>query len=376
MQCWLGLLIGEVGEAVGAVVQPTMSAVSISNDPGQSHKIMSEVFLTRLLATKRILQPYVDDLIKAVFSVSSDKPIPKAVKYLFDFLDLQAADMGISDPDVLHTWKTNSTSSTGSSEIMWKEGAPSSPEAARPVLLAVGKDLLNKLIPPVDAEICSLQTKGVKVVISDQEYSLGIEFLNDENDACLAEQIVEGFEIGEVDIDSLKALYEDLEVDGVVQSCRGDYDFRHGLILFLRFWVNVIKNPDFVFDIHKSATVDSCLSVISQAYIDACSTSETKYTKDTPSAKLLYVNEVKQYKNQIRRFYNTVQSSPKLDNQEMDEYFRTAVQPAQALFSTDAALYELFKYAVQYSDCIIAALRENDLGDQASSFQSIAERLK
>ena len=51
-------------------------------------------------------------------------------------------------------------------------------------------------------------------------------------------------------------------------------------------------------------------------------------------------------------------------------------QPAQALFSTDAALYELFKYAVQYSDCIIAALRENDLGDQASSFQSIAERLK
>ncbi|KAL5475134.1 hypothetical protein EMCRGX_G027193 [Ephydatia muelleri] len=236
------------------LVQPTMSAVSISNDPGQSHKIMSEVFLTRLLATKRILQPYVDDLIKAVFSVSSDKPIPKAVKYLFDFLDLQAADMGISDPDVLHTWKTNS--------------------------------------------------------------------------------------------------------------------------LFLRFWVNVIKNPDFVFDIHKSATVDSCLSVISQAYIDACSTSETKYTKDTPSAKLLYVNEVKQYKNQIRRFYNTVQSSPKLDNQEMDEYFRTAVQPAQALFSTDAALYELFKYAVQYSDCIIAALRENDLGDQASSFQSIAERLK
>ena len=48
-------------------------------------------------------------------------------------------------------------------------------------------------------------------------------------DACLAEQIVERFEIGKVDIDSLKALYEDLEVDGVVQSCRGDYDSRHGL---------------------------------------------------------------------------------------------------------------------------------------------------
>ena len=56
---------------------------------------------------QRILQPYVDDLIKVVFSSSSEKPVPKAIKYLFDFLDLQAADMGISDPDVLHTWKTN-----------------------------------------------------------------------------------------------------------------------------------------------------------------------------------------------------------------------------------------------------------------------------
>ena len=80
---------------------------------------------------------------------------------------------------------TCSTSSTGSSEIVWKEGAPSSPEAARPILLAVGKedkDLLNKLIPPVDAEICSLQSKGVKVVVSDQEYSLGIEFFLSMND--------------------------------------------------------------------------------------------------------------------------------------------------------------------------------------------------
>ena len=58
---------------------------------------------------------------------------------------------------------------------MWKEGAPSSPEAARPILLAVGKedkDLLNKLIPPVDAEICCLQSEGVKVVVSDQECNL------------------------------------------------------------------------------------------------------------------------------------------------------------------------------------------------------------
>ena len=64
---------------------------------------------------------------------------------------------------------------------------------------------------------------------------------------------------------------------------------------------HIVQNPDLVFDIHKSATVDSCLSVISQAYIDACSTSEAKYTKNTPSAKLLYANEVRKYQDAIRQ---------------------------------------------------------------------------
>ena len=45
------------------------------------------------------------------------------------------------------------------------------------------------------------------------------------------------------------------------------------------------------------------------------------------------------------------------------------------LFSTEGAVYELFKCAVQYSDEIIAALREKDLTDQALSFQSVAEAL-
>jgi hypothetical protein len=32
----------------------------------------------------------------------------------------------------------------------------------------------------------------------------------------------------------------------------------------LRFWVNLIKNPNFLFDVHKAPIVDSCLSVIAQ----------------------------------------------------------------------------------------------------------------
>ena len=42
----------------------------------------------------------------------------------------------------------------------------------------------------------------------------------------------------------------------------------------LRFWVNLIKNPNFVFDLGKANIVDSCLSVVAQTFMDACSTSD------------------------------------------------------------------------------------------------------
>lgn len=42
----------------------------------------------------------------------------------------------------------------------------------------------------------------------------------------------------------------------------------------LRFWVNILKNPQFVFDIKKTSHIDGCLSVIAQAFMDAFSLAE------------------------------------------------------------------------------------------------------
>ena len=70
----------------------------------------------------------------------------------------------------------------------------------------------------------------------------------------------------------------------------------------LRFWVNVMKNPDFVFDIQKSSIVDSCLSVVAQTFMDSCSTSDQKLGKDSPSCKLLYAKEIPKYKNWVERW--------------------------------------------------------------------------
>ena len=43
--------------------------------------------------------------------------------------------------------------------------------------------------------------------------------------------------------------------------------------------MNILKNPEFVFDIHKTAIVDSCLNVITQAFMDGCTINSVAPTK-------------------------------------------------------------------------------------------------
>lgn len=73
------------------------------------NKMVSEIYLTRLLATKGTLQKFVDDLFETIFSTAHrGSALPLAIKYMFDFLDDQALLHGITDPEVVHTWKSNS----------------------------------------------------------------------------------------------------------------------------------------------------------------------------------------------------------------------------------------------------------------------------
>ena len=68
---------------------------------------------------------------------------------------------------------------------------------------------------------------------------------------------------------SVKYLFDFLD-DEAMNAKIGDVDVVHmwkNNSIPLRFWVNLIKNPEFVFDINKSAVVDSSLSVIAQVTV-------------------------------------------------------------------------------------------------------------
>lgn len=54
------------------------------------------------------------------------------------------------------------------------------------------------------------------------------------------------------------------------------------LSLPLRFWINIIKNPQFIFDVQASDHVDAVLSVIAQTFMDSCTIAEHKLGRVSP----------------------------------------------------------------------------------------------
>lgn len=124
----------------------------------------------------------------------------------------------------------------------------------------------------------------------------------------------------------------------------------------LRFWVNLIKNPDFIFDINKTMTVDSCLSVIAQTFMDACSMTEHRLCKDSPSNKLLFAKDIPVYRDMVLRFYQAISNLSQITDQEMSTSMQQLSVQQVNEFDTISALKELYIYVNKYREQIIVAL--------------------
>ncbi|KIH66538.1 plexin cytoplasmic region [Ancylostoma duodenale] len=202
-------------------------------------KMVTEIYLTRLLMMKGTLQKFINDLLEAIFSTSSrSAPLPAAIKYMFDFMDEQALEHGITDAEVVHAWKSNA--------------------------------------------------------------------------------------------------------------------------LPLRFWVNLIKNPHFVFDIQKPTKVEGCLSVVAQTLMDACSTQDHQLTKDSPSSKLLFAKDMYQYRDWVDSYYSDIARLAPISDQDMASLLNEESRVHRGQFHVFSALNELYKYLDQYKEPIMDALEHNE----------------
>ncbi|XP_014696727.1 plexin-C1 isoform X1 [Equus asinus] len=204
------------------------------------HKFkVKEMYLTKLLSTKVAIHSVLEKLFRSIWSLPNSRA-PFAIKYFFDFLDAQAENKKITDPDVVHIWKTNS--------------------------------------------------------------------------------------------------------------------------LPLRFWVNILKNPQFVFDIKKTPHIDGCLSVIAQAFMDAFSLTEQQLGKEAPTNKLLYAKDIPTYKDEVKSYYRAIRELPPLSSSEMEEFLTQESKKHENEFNEEVALTEIYKYIVKYFDEILNKLeRERGL---------------
>ncbi|XP_009582548.1 PREDICTED: plexin-B1 isoform X2 [Fulmarus glacialis] len=198
-------------------------------------KAIPEIYLTRLLSMKGTLQKFVDDLFQVI--LSTNRPVPLAVKYFFDLLDEQAIHYGITDPETIHIWKTNS--------------------------------------------------------------------------------------------------------------------------LPLRFWINIIKNPQFVFDVQTSDNVDAVLLVIAQTFMDSCTIADHKLGRDSPINKLLYARDIPRYKQMVERYYADIRQTISASDQEMNSALAELSRNYSGDLNSLVALHELYKYINKYYDQIITALEED-----------------
>ncbi|XP_061871553.1 plexin-C1 isoform X2 [Colius striatus] len=210
---------------------------------------VKEMYLTKLLSTKVAIHSVVERLFRSIWTLPNNKA-PVAIKYFFDFLDAQAESKKITDPDVVHIWKTNS--------------------------------------------------------------------------------------------------------------------------LPLRFWVNILKNPQFVFDIKKTSHIDGCLSVIAQAFMDAFSLAEQTLGKEAPTNKLLYAKDIPLYKKEVKAYYKAIRDLPPLTTSEVEEFLTQESKKHENEFNEKVALNEICRYIVKYYDEIVSKLeRERGFEEVQKQLQQV-----
>nr|XP_057940873.1 plexin-B1-like isoform X1 [Doryrhamphus excisus]XP_057940874.1 plexin-B1-like isoform X1 [Doryrhamphus excisus] len=127
----------------------------------------------------------------------------------------------------------------------------------------------------------------------------------------------------------------------------------------LRFWINILKNPQFIFNVQTSDHVDAVLFVIAQTFMDSCTIADHKLGRDSPINKLLYARDIPRYKQMVERYYADIRQTISASDQEMNSALAELSRNYAGEVNFLVALHELYKYINKYYDQIITALEED-----------------
>ncbi|XP_062339589.1 plexin-B2-like [Osmerus eperlanus] len=140
----------------------------------------------------------------------------------------------------------------------------------------------------------------------------------------------------------------------------------------LRFWVNILKSPHFILDVQVGEVVDASLHVIAQTFMDACTKTEHKLSRESPSNKLLYAKEISTYKKMVDDYYKGIRQMVPVSDQDMNTHLAEVSRQHTDELNTQVALHQLYQYASKYYDGIIQSLEE----DPAAQSKQLTVRLQ
>uniref|UniRef100_A0A8C2P4Y2 Plexin B2 n=1 Tax=Capra hircus TaxID=9925 RepID=A0A8C2P4Y2_CAPHI len=107
-------------------------------------------------------------------------------------------------------------------------------------------------------------------------------------------------------------------------------------------------------------------------FMDACTRTEHKLSRDSPSNKLLYAKEISTYKKMVEDYYKGIRQMVQVSDQDMNTHLAEISRAHTDSLNTLVALHQLYQYTQKYYDEIINALEE----DPAAQKMQLAFRLQ
>ncbi|KPM08390.1 plexin-B-like protein 4 [Sarcoptes scabiei] len=152
--------------------------------------------------------------------------------------------------------------------------------------------------------------------------------------------------------------------------------------LVQRFWVQILRHREILFDISARKSIDVCFDVLAQNLLDACSlissndtstmsatattntslttndyTSSLKLNKDSPATKLLCARDVIGLQQLIHQYYRDIQSLPSINEADIIAYMKDLSKMFDGKLNKERSLEQLIYYCLQCSDSIMNRLR-------------------
>uniref|UniRef100_A0A914CJF6 Sema domain-containing protein n=1 Tax=Acrobeloides nanus TaxID=290746 RepID=A0A914CJF6_9BILA len=115
-------------------------------------------------------------------------------------------------------------------------------------------------------------------------------------------------------------------------------------VIILRFWMQLVHNPDCLFDVQRQPCLDASLTVIGQTLIDAFSRSEYTLGKESPSSKLLFVKDIARYRPVAAEMFRRIKHQPSINEKIFYDHVNSMSKTFGEGVSSTVAVAELLNW--------------------------------